>query len=146
MKMELAKSCQQLEVMPNRRHILGGVDMRVLLALLLLLSTPAWGKWMNYANTDTTSFYFDPATVKGNGNFRRVSILMDENQKHETGIASLRVLDEYDCKRRRYRSLSTIAYSGHIAEGKILFSRKKPSEWNFVLSDTPAESMYKILC
>ena len=53
--------------------------MRVVLVALLMLATiPAWAEWLKVEENDIgTVFYLDPATIRKDGDLRRVWGLQD---------------------------------------------------------------------
>jgi hypothetical protein len=40
--------------------------------IFLMLAGSAWAEWVMYSNNDTNTFYYDPATIRKDGNLRRV--------------------------------------------------------------------------
>lgn len=121
--------------------------MRLILTLLLALAAaPAWAEWVNLSETDTATHYIDPATIRKDGNLRRVWELQDLKQRHKDGEMSRRVLAEYDCKEERRRFLSISGHSEPMARGNVLDTDYSPGEWRYIPPNTPSESVLRFVC
>ena len=121
--------------------------MRVALTwLMMLASAPAWAAWMNYAETDEVAFYIDLATVRKDGDRRRVLALHDLKQRGPRGDSSIRLLFEYDCKDRLNRILARITYSGKMLTGTPLEADNTIGEWNRIAPRTIFEAALEMVC
>ena len=122
--------------------------MKGMVALLLLLaSAPAAAEWVKYATNDLgTNLYFDPATIRVDGNLRRVWGLQDLKQRDSKGAMSRRGLEEYDCKDGRMRILSFSFHSEPMARGMIIASEDSPSKWVYIPPGAVYEHLLKHLC
>ena len=120
--------------------------MRYLVLLLMVFALPASAEWVKYAESDETNAYYDPATIRVNGNFRRVWELQNLRQRDPAGVMSRRFFSEYDCREERHRLLSISTHSESMAGGRILLIDGSPSEWNHIPPNSPALRMFKILC
>ena len=118
----------------------------VLTALLMLTTTPAWAEWVRLNDTPNAAFYLDPATVRKDGNRRRVWELTDLKARDLKGELSSRILIEYDCKEGRSRMLSLSAHAGPMATGKTLFSTSAVGEWDYAPPDTTADTSLRFVC
>lgn len=114
--------------------------------VMLLISAPAAAEWVKYAESDRANLYYDPATVRVNGHYRRVWVIQDLKQRAGDGVASNRVLDEYDCKEERTRILSYSAHSEPMANGNTLRSVNSPGEWSHIPPGTISDTLHKLLC
>lgn len=91
--------------------------------MLAAMSTGAMVEWVKVGgDTDGTTSYIDPPTIRKDGNFRRLWALDDLKQRGKLGEMSRRVLNEYDGKEARIRFLSMNEHSGPMASGKTLSS------------------------
>jgi len=80
--------------------------MRLIATLLLLtLTAPAWAEWVKYWESVARVNYYDPATIKINGNSREVLQVVNAKQRGREGEMSRLRLWEYDCKEKRRRIL-----------------------------------------
>jgi hypothetical protein len=121
--------------------------MRILLILaLMLLATSARAEWFKYAETDGADLYYDPATIRREGNLRRVWEIQDLKQLGGSGELSRRVLNEFDCKDERVRSLSVSGHSGQMARGNALLSISQTNEWTYIPPDTIFGVLLRIVC
>jgi hypothetical protein len=100
------------------------------------------------AVTDTVVFYIDPATIREDGNLRRVWVITDSKQREEDGKMSTRARKEYDCKEEQFRILSLSTHSEPMAGGEILWSRSSDDsgKWEDVPPNSIAEAVLKIVC
>ena len=121
--------------------------MRVVLILSLMFATaPAWADWVKVGRTDVAVHYVDPATLRKDGNLRRVWAMQDMVQTSPDGVMSIRALQEYDCAEQRFRYLSVAAHSGPMAGGWILATHELHDQWSDRPPGTKASAIGKIVC
>ena len=121
----------------------------ILLPLLLLLATgSAWAGWEKIGETDQKTIYVDRATLRKEGDLRRIWSIQDFKQRSKDGEMSSRMRSEYDCKGERYRFLGISTHSESMAGGKMLFSAledlKEP--WSEIPPESAGERILKIAC
>jgi hypothetical protein len=92
-----------------------------LLPLLLLATGSAWAGWERVGESDTGIFYVDRATIRKDGNLRRMWSVEDLKQRNESGAMSRRLRYEYDCKGERSRILALSTHTEPMADGKTLY-------------------------
>ena len=122
--------------------------MRTIVLLLgLLISAPAMAEWVKYWEGDNgDSYYYDPSTIKRNGNLVRVWEISDLKERSKSGVLSARMLPEHDCKEDRRRQLYFSTHSGPMSQGETLYSDTTTGPWRYIPPDTVAEDLLKILC
>ena len=122
--------------------------MRVVITLLLLIAaTPAWAEWMKVSETNVTVHYIDIRTIIYIGQMRRVWVIQDLKKRDPDGELSMRMLNEYDCAEKRWRTLSLSTHSGPMAGGRSLVSGNIPSEWSYLPSGTTSGVLiHRIVC
>jgi Surface-adhesin protein E len=113
---------------------------------LMLATTPAWADWVKIVRTDVAAHYIDPATVRKDGDLRRVWTMQDMVQTSPDGVMSIRALQEYDCAEQRMRYLSVTAHSGPMAGGRILATHVLHDEWSDRPPGTKASAIEKLVC
>ena len=118
----------------------------IALSLMLLATSSAWADWEMISETHKANVYIDPTTIRKDGNFRKVWVLMDFKKRNELGRKSYRTRDEFDCNSERQRTLSFSAHSGPMAAGEVLETKSGPWEWRDAAPDTPRETVLKIVC
>ena len=109
------------------------------------MSFSATAEWVKLVENDIGSLFVDPATIQTSGNFRKVWRVVDLKRSDE-GVMSRRLLDEYDCKGARARSLSLSTHSGPMAGGKVLLSGVPSDTWDAIPHNTPLETIFKFVC
>lgn len=109
--------------------------MRVFaLCLLMLMVDPAFAAWVKFGANDDSSIvmYIDPATIRKEGNLRRIWELQDLKNGDGNGGYSYRMLSEYDCKGGRVRFLSFTVFPERMAAGRSLARGDEPMEWRHI--------------
>lgn len=121
---------------------------KLLLTLLasLLLTGTAWAEWVRFGSDNDTNFYIDPATIRKDGDIRRVWELQNHKLRAEDGILSARFRSEYDCKQERYRILSFSTHSGPMASGATLESRIGSGQWRDIPPDSNSKDVLEKVC
>lgn len=119
---------------------------KLLLVGLMMLAGSAWAEWVKYSETDRTTFYYDPATIRKDGHIRRVWQLEDLRMRHKDGEMSRRSRIEYDCKQERMRYLGLSEHSESMAGGQVLNTFGEDDKWREIPPETPLETMLKIVC
>jgi len=122
------------------------VIKKTLLFALLVVTGSAWAEWLKIGNIDSATFYIDPATVRKDGNFRKVWEIIDLKTRDKNGELSYRMRMEYDCKEERARILSATSHSQAMASGKELTSVIGNGQWNDLPPDSNSETTLKIVC
>jgi hypothetical protein len=119
---------------------------KLFLVGLMLLTGSAWAEWVRYAENDENSFYFDPATLRKDGNMRRIWELTNFKQRDKYGSISSRSRCEYDCKHERYRVLTVSEHSEPMAGGSVTRHQYDGGPWADIPPNTVSEVLFKIVC
>ena len=97
-------------------------------AAVLLTATHA-GAWVAVGESESTSYYLDPDSIRAEGAHRRVWRMFDYKQAQASGVRSGKALIEIDCEADTYRYLRTMYYSEPQGRGKLLGgTRERPRE------------------
>jgi hypothetical protein len=118
----------------------------LLLVLTLLVTGSAWAEWVMYSTTATDTFYYDPATIRKDGNIRRVWQLENWGKRGTGGEISRRYRTEYDCKQERYKLLGFSIHSEPMAGGTVLLTGGEDYRWEAIAPDTVAAIALNIVC
>jgi len=113
---------------------------------LMMLASSAWAEWVMYHKDESITFYFDPATIRKDGNIRRVWVLQDLSKRQDGGVMSRRIRHEYDCKQERFRHLGFSAHSEPMAGGELLVMGDEHKVWTDVPPSTAIEIILNIVC
>ena len=119
---------------------------KLFLVCLMMLAGSAWAKWVMYEESDMATHYFDPATIRKDGNMRRVWNLQDFRKRNKDGSMSLRMRQEYDCKQERWRYLAISAHSKPMAGGDVLETGGEDNDWVAIAPGTVLETLFEIVC
>ncbi len=103
--------------------------MRWVMSVLgLLAAMPVSAAWTFVTSTDGTAHYVDAKTLRKTGDLRRIWELSSSQQPNKGGVASQRLLVEYDCREKRYRLLQLVAFSAPMAGGTVVGTVDAPAE------------------
>ena len=122
----------------NRRYLL--------LPLLLFATGLAWAGWEKVYTTATATHYVDRASIRKDGNLRRMWSLTDLKQRDKNGEMSRRSKSEYDCKGERMRYLALSTHSESMAGGKTLLNEGEEEMWRAIPPGTAAEAILEMAC
>lgn len=105
----------------------------ILLCFLTILSTHAWAEWTAIVKNDEATYFADIDKVVSAADIRRVETKGVQSSKSQCRNnlygCSWRSVEEFDCKFKRFRVLSTTYYSAFSADGTVSTVDSKPSEW-----------------
>lgn len=118
----------------------------VLVLVLAVVSSGVCAMWVALTETSEAINYLDPATIRRDGNLRRVWQLSDLKERDKDGAMSLRNLWEYDCKEDRFRLLSGSVHSEPNAGGKVLSSQSQRGDWNYIPPGSASSATLKYVC
>src|SRR5674476_504946 len=118
------------------------MNQLILFTLLAFVSNSAMAEWVEVTaihsqeSSEIQTAYVDPATIYKNGNLVNMVVLVDHQSGLSTGMEnriakffstskgditkSWKVEDEFDCKEKKLRMLSYIAYSEHMGNGEVI--------------------------
>jgi hypothetical protein len=119
---------------------------KLFLVCLMMLAGSAWAEWVIYDETKEVTFYYDPATIRKDGNMRQVWALLDWRKRDKDGVMSHRLRYEYDCKQERYRFLGISVHTEPMAGGKVLHAEGGSNDWAEIAPETVTEKLLKIVC
>jgi hypothetical protein len=120
---------------------------KLFLVCLMMLAGSAWAEWVVYdKDEEDGTFYYDPATIRKDGNMRRVWLLRNFNQRDKDGAMSNRHRMEIDCKQERFKFLALSAHSEPMAGGTFLVQSGETNNWTAIPPNTTAETIYNIVC
>ncbi len=112
-------------------------------------------EWVLVVGTDTMTVYFDPSTLRRDGNITRMWHLTDLKSASAAfdgkPYLSDKGQDEYDCKKNLSRTLAFSLHSKNMGKGETVYSESNPLKrgpvpWDRVEPSTAAELMWKIAC
>ena len=119
---------------------------KLFLVCLMMLASSAWAEWVMYDWNDTTTYFYDPATIRKEGNMRRVWVLQDLRKRGQYSEMSRRYRSEYDCKNESWRIISRLNHSERKATGETLYSNSSAGDWSDIPPDTISATILNIVC
>lgn len=122
--------------------------IRIVPLLLVSFSVMA-SSWDQVAQVPSagTTYYIDHARITKTAKGWKVWAIVDE-ESPDPKLHSLSVsyLLEVNCDENKEQYSSLTGYTGHMANGEILFSYAEPSEWFEVRPDTVVDERLKAIC
>jgi hypothetical protein len=123
---------------------------KVLVLLLLIVSTSVFAEWANVDDNDEMTTYVDFGTIKKKGNKVKIWSLIDFKtvQTYEKiKFLSQLTRNEYDCEEETRRMLDLFWYSVNMRQGEIVFSSKNiKDEAESIVPGSIDETLFKIAC
>ena len=119
---------------------------KLFLVCLMMLAGSAWAEWVMFGESEEAHSFYDPTTIRKEGNMRRVWQLSNLKRRGVDGEMSRRLRAEYDCKQERYQLLDVSEHSEPMVGGKVLISEIGNGTWSGVAPETIAAYMFEIVC
>jgi hypothetical protein len=124
--------------------------MKRLLLALALLAGQAHAEWIQYEYSDSTTAYYDPATVVKNGSTSMVwtidALKPNAKARIQWQWISIRSLMEIQCSTGKARMLQGTAHDGEMASGSIVFTRSGPGEWEYTAPGSIGAGLQAVVC
>lgn len=108
----------------------------ILMLLLAVVSSNAMAAWVQSSGGMHYSYYYDPATISGNGNIAQMFTMYDYEKPITLGagkMMSKTMQNEYHCKKEMFRSVTISGYSGNMGGGKVIVTIKGDDKWDDIL-------------
>jgi hypothetical protein len=118
----------------------------LLLTLTLLASEPVLAGWVQYGEADSGSFYFDPSTIKRNGDVVRVWNLTNNKGHDKSEAQSVVEFVEFNCLQGHASYLVRNSHSEKMGLGKQTDSQTLPSEHWYPVPTSAGQMLMKIVC
>lgn len=117
----------------------------VLTAAFLLASHQARAEWLKMGEVLDAVLYIDPASIREDGKFSRLSTLDDLKMAGPGGELSMQFLREFDCRQKRVRVVDASAFSGAMGSGRIL-GIESGGRWIDMVPGTTGEDIFRFVC
>ena len=104
----------------------------LLVLVLLLTAVPVQAGWIGVdtAGKSGETHYFDPETLRKEGQFRKIWILSSYDEKQKGGHNAVKTLYEFDCALNKARSITMLMYPDKKATGKVIGAHHEEStDW-----------------
>jgi hypothetical protein len=122
---------------------------KLLLCLLVLVSTAAQAQWTFVRENAQAKYYFNYSSLKANASTRRVWILQDLKAPSpipDAGLSGL-ALYEFNCQDDSMRIISIKTYSGRGLTGQLVSSGDMPTApWQSIPPTTTNEFLLRTAC
>jgi hypothetical protein len=124
--------------------------MKYLLALLIMVSSPAWAEWAKVAEgVEGTELFVNYSTIRIEGSKRKVWQLTNFSiPKTALGreVLSLRARVEFDCKQEQQRLLSVSIFSQYFAGGEVIKTENDGTNWQDIPPDAVGWKILQSVC
>lgn len=123
---------------------------KILAFLLAILCGDALAEWTLVGRDADLRLYVDRGNILRQGDIAAMVQLVDHTSAQWVGskvIMSVRNVAEFDCARRKTRTVAGTAYSEPLARGLQVGSERDPdAPWLDFPADSTAEQLWKIAC
>ena len=124
---------------------------KTILALMLAaVSGAAMAEWVDLGESDRSTAYFDPATIRRSGDKVKMWRLIDLKSPDRAGggqpYLSVKAQDEFDCKDERFRTLYIQFHSGKMGNGTTTGTGEGDMKWTPVSPGSVGEAIWKAAC
>jgi hypothetical protein len=105
----------------------------LLVLVLLLTAVPIQAGWIgvDIAGKSGEAHYFDPGTIRKDGQFRKIWVLSSYDEKQKGGHHAVKTLYEMDCALNKVRSITMLMYPDKKAAGKVIGAHHEEStDWS----------------
>jgi hypothetical protein len=121
--------------------------MKILLLIVLLISTNAMAEWVEIGKSKNFIVYVDPATIRKSGNMVKIWSLHDyKTAQGSIPYMSSRLEREHDCIEKRGKQLFLAFYSKNMGRGGSIWKDTESRNWLPVASGTIKEVVWKYAC
>ena len=123
---------------------------KVLVLLLLMVSTNVFAEWTRVGSNDEMTVYVDYGSIKKKGNKVKMWYLFDHKTVQKPAgdrYLSSMSRSEYDCEEETKRMLDFYWYSGNMRQGEMVYSQSNiKDEAESIVPGSISEALFKIAC
>jgi hypothetical protein len=121
--------------------------MRIIVAVLLvLMSVPAWAKWVSVGEGASSVYYVDTTQIRKEGDLRRMWALEERKRPGTGGEMSRKTQYEFDCKAGTSRIRTVSGYTGGMGGGEVLYNSRGTDKPHPVEPDSLEQRLLKQAC
>lgn len=117
----------------------------LVLSLLILWADTATASWLRVVGGEQGTIYVSHHLITIDRERRTVLVLMDWNEP-VSGVRSVQIVEEVDCRSKRFRKLKTESFSGNMAKGLLLNVEQSSAEWTEPASGSWAQNVVDFTC
>ena len=120
--------------------------------IFLLLSTidTAHADWQAVTKTYQSIGYVERSSIQKRGDITSMDTLIDYEKPPFDGnnlsYKSLKLISEYNCATKQFRTLTLTSYSENMAKGHKLYHSSEASEWQAVPATSIQDGFWKVAC
>ena len=137
---------------PLQRSVTFNTGLWLLIVVLLLSSSPAYGDWVAVISSESAggfTVYVDPDTIRHEEDVVEMWELYDykiRRAKEGYSFLSFKKRNEYGCAEESLRTLGVIHYSGNMGSGMAVTSNSDEGKWKRVPPGSVGEALWKVAC
>ena len=121
--------------------------MKYLLALVMLIASPAWAwEYVDKEIETRNQFFLNLENLRTDGNIKKTWQLINLAKADEYGWRSIRARVEFDCKNETRQTFSYAVFSELFANGKLLFQNNTASAKTHIAPGTVDWSLLQKVC
>ncbi len=121
----------KLDKLNNSKAFITSVVPYFLLFALVAFPAPTYAEFINTYTDGRQSAWIDTSSKEGSGNIRRIMELVNykNRQVPKPGFEYLSIIYQYqfDCNKRAFKVLMSVAYEKHQGRGRVVFRDDTPT-------------------
>lgn len=122
----------------------------ILMVMLAAVSSNAMADWVRVNQDEEMTVYAHPSSIRNKSSKVKMWSLYDYQLEKVLpsgkSYQSMKVQEEYDCKREETRTLGISFHAGNMSAGEVIFTGSKAQGWKSVSPETAQESLFKYAC
>ena len=112
-----------------------------------MFSSTSFAGWTKVGkNVDGTTFYVDFESIKKHDGYVYFWELQDWLEPTSSGILSVKIYEQVDCKKFRYKNLSWSGHTEPMGGGTGEIDNTPDKEWTYPSPDSVGEITLKSVC
>ena len=121
--------------------------MKKLILILVLLSFPAWGKWVAInINSAGNTIYIDDEFILKKGSYVYYWELENYKKIDEFGDMSAKIYKEVDCIKYGFNTLQYFTYTKPMGKGDLTSDFNPPKKWTYPPTNSSLYHSLRIAC
>lgn len=117
--------------------------------VLAVLTGNAAAEWALVSKNVEFLVYADRVTSQRTGSIVRMWVMYDQLSREiieDRVYLSSEILNEYDCKKKQWRQIYVLKYSGHMGAGRLFPFHAPSAKWGSVRPSTTLEAEWAFAC
>ena len=119
-------------------------------SLLASMSSGAAAEWVMVSESDASTTYADPASMRTIGNVVRILTIHDfKKARTDTNgnlFTSSKSQEDFDCIKKRTRVVFFSLHAENLGKGEVIYRDPTPDKWVPILPNSSGEFLWQFAC